>query len=272
MATITRDGLKNNFLKNTILRLDFQNVLEKDMETIVSLVKEYAKNRDFNKYEEKMSGDINVNVNENAFGAPDVTTNIANERKIFCFNNEAGYTIELSDAFVVLQLESTGYIPFEENLKTLLDIIKIFSGNSGFFTEKRFGIRKINKCILQKQTTLERFFKPNAINFYDVEKGRNVASRHSDTIIYDCYQVNYNRSLLQGTANGATLYQVELDIDAYMQETNLIKNVLYSKEKISELNNTIFEIFINSLTDEMATALCKDDFDLSEIIGVESNE
>ena len=271
MSNIKREQLKNNFLKEIIIRLDFQNILENDIPKIISMIKNYVEQLGFDRYEERNTGNINVDIRKNDFGSPDVTSNITNKKKVYCFTDEIGYLLELTDSSVVVRYSSTKYIPFEKHFDIISNIVKIISDNSSFFTEKRFGVRKINKCLLKDKLLINKFFNPKVISFYDEDKNAMMCTR-SDIFVNGNECINFNRSIIQGKSNNDILYQISLDIDAYIQEINAIKNTIYNQEEVLKLNNTIFDIFIGSLTEELKKNLINEEWNLTEIIGVEANE
>lgn len=55
---IQRSDLKKNFLKEIIMRLDFQGVLQAEMEKILLEVKLYLKEKSFNRYEESIANQV----------------------------------------------------------------------------------------------------------------------------------------------------------------------------------------------------------------------
>ena len=57
-ANINRNDLKRNFLKEIIMRLDFQGVLQAEMEGILLEVKPYLKSKGFNRYAEKVNNQV----------------------------------------------------------------------------------------------------------------------------------------------------------------------------------------------------------------------
>ena len=57
-AEITRNTLKKNFLKEIIMRLDFQGVLQAEMERVLLEVKPYLKLKSYNRYSEKVNNQI----------------------------------------------------------------------------------------------------------------------------------------------------------------------------------------------------------------------
>lgn len=62
MTSITRTDFRFNLLKNIIVRIDFQGVLEVEMEKILMLIKPYLKDQGFSRYMRKRSNEIEVNV------------------------------------------------------------------------------------------------------------------------------------------------------------------------------------------------------------------
>ena len=62
MPPVFRTDLHYNFLKNIIVRLDFQGVFEPEMEKILPLVKPYLKEKAFKRYEKKTNKQFEINV------------------------------------------------------------------------------------------------------------------------------------------------------------------------------------------------------------------
>lgn len=54
-------SFKHNFLKEIILRLDFQGVLQGEMDKILMKIKPYLKSKGFGRYEQQINNEINVN-------------------------------------------------------------------------------------------------------------------------------------------------------------------------------------------------------------------
>ena len=82
---ITRNDLKKNFLKKIIMRLDFQGVLQAEMESIILKVKPFLKGKGFNRYEEKAVNQISSNESS----LPDIKSQM-----VFSFTAESlGYTL-----------------------------------------------------------------------------------------------------------------------------------------------------------------------------------
>ena len=58
MASVTRTDFQLNFLKHIIVRIDFQGILETEMEKILMLIKPYLKTKGFSRYIQQMHSKI----------------------------------------------------------------------------------------------------------------------------------------------------------------------------------------------------------------------
>lgn len=77
----------------------------------------------------------------------------------------------------------------------------------------------------------------------------------------------------QGQLNDKQVYKLTLDSDIYIDDTNCIEKEIFENNNISSLNERLFAIYIDALTDEFVEMLANDeDIDQVEIIGVERNE
>ena len=64
-----------------------------------------------------------------------------------------------------------------------------------------------------------------------------------------------------------------MDSDIYIDDTNKIEKDIFMDKNISSLNERLFMIYIDALTDEFGSMLLSDeDIGQDEIIGVERNE
>lgn len=273
MPPVTRSDLHFNFLKNIIIRLDFQGVFEPEMEKILPLVKPYLKSKQFTRYEKKTNKQIEINV---VNGTPQLPApNLIQSQEIHSFVNEdSGYVLDVSSSYICLNISSTKYSPFEEYSVLVSDIANIYKEAIDFFTMKRLGIRKINVCMLEDKTKIKQFFSPAYYGFFDaIDEVNTLASNRRDFFSVNKFKVNLQSNIEQGISNGTPLYKMSLDVDAYVDDSDTIEQVIFNQEELQHMNDLLFEIYIKSLTSEFQSALSGDDeaaFD--GLIGVERNE
>lgn len=270
---INRKSFLHNFLKKIIVRLDYQRVLEKDMESFLSKAKSLLNEFGFDRYAEKNANEVNLEINNSGIGDP-VTPKTVKTQKIYSFMDETkGYTIDISDTFIVLTISSAKYTPFEEYMKMFLEVVGLCKTEFSFFSVKRFGIRKTNICLVTDQLLINTYFSKDQLRLYDnLSDVESFANSTTDNFKISNYLVNYKRSIRKGVAKESVLFEVVIDIDIYSNDVQQINNLLSDNEQLGQCNNILFDIFKNSLTPDLIDALSKEEFSIAELIGVEQNE
>ncbi len=115
MAIVNRNELHHNFLKSVIVRLDFQGVLEAEMEKVLLHVKPFAKEKGFSRYIEKNANQIDIAVSDNGMPESIETTNRVRRQKVYSFIDEnRGFVLDVSNSFICLTINTTHYTPFDD--------------------------------------------------------------------------------------------------------------------------------------------------------------
>lgn len=272
MCSVKRNELHHNFLKSVILRLDFQGVLESEMEKIVVCVKHLAKETGFSRYMEKILNQIGIAVpGEGATDAIEKTSK-ARFQKIYSFIDETrGFVLDLSNSFICLTVNATHYSPFEEYRDIIPAVADIYKANIDFYTVTRLGFRKINECLIEDKSLIKKYFRPEHFSYYDLMGSLNtIQSNHLNIFNYDKYHVNLITNITQGKSEGKTVYSVRLDTDAYLDRESDILPFLNDQEAQVEMNDLLFKIYLSLLTDSFIDLLASEnDFDNTLMIGVE---
>lgn len=269
MTSITRTDFQFNFLKNIIVRIDFQGVLEVEMEKILMLIKPYLKDKGFSRYMRKMSNEIEINVSNLNQQTPSFSKIQSQEVHSFV-NDDKGYVLNLSSSFVCLDISSTAYAPFEDYSILVLDIADIYKSNIDFVSINRVGIRKINICMVEDKKKIKEYFSSAYFGYFEaMESVDTFSSNRRDTFGIKPYKGNVSCNIDQGDANGKILYKVSLDVDIYTDDANTIAQGL----DFNQMNEILFRIYVDSLTDRFKRKLLGNDENVfSDIIGVEKNE
>ena len=101
---------------------------------------------------------------------------------------------------------------------------------------------------------------------------KTLASNHRDTFNIEDYRVNLTCDINQGKANDAEIYRVSLDIDVYLDDKEKIEIILSDNKEALRMNDLIFAIYSDALSDEFKGALTsEDDFSIEGVLGVEPN-
>ncbi|MCI8465352.1 MAG: TIGR04255 family protein [Lachnospiraceae bacterium] len=270
MTSIARTDFQFNFLKNIIVRIDFQGVLEAEMEKILMLVKPYLKSKGFSRYMQRMSNEIEINVSNLNNPQTPAFSKVQSQEVHSFVNDDKGYVLDISSSFVCLNISSTAYAPFEDYSVLVLDIADIYKNNIDFVSISRIGIRKINVCMIEDKKKIKEYFSPAYFGYFEAVEGVDTfSSNRRDTFGIEQYKGNISCNIDQGNANGKILYKVSLDIDIYIDDMNTILQCLDFKQ----MNEILFGIYVDSLTDRFRMDLLGDDETVfSDIIGIEKNE
>jgi len=271
---ISRNDMHFNFLKNIILRLDFQGIVESEIESILPTIKPYLKSKGFNRFEEKTSSQINIDIAGNINSDIIPTKSIRNQKISSFVNDERGVTFDISTDFICININSAKYVPFEDYSCIIIDTARTLREKIDFFTVKRLGIRKINVCVIDNKEKILEYFSKDCFGYYsglsDIE---TLASKKVDFFKTEDFQANLSCALEQGKLDDKESFKVTVDIDLYIDKFFKIFETLDNAEKMNKLNETIFSIFLDTLTFKLKQALtCSNEFELESIFGVESNE
>lgn len=275
LSSVRRNDFHHNFLKRVIVRLDFQGVLESEMEKVLVDVKPFAREQGFSEFIEKRADEIDIAVVDKGIPESVETTNSVRRRKVYSFTDEKrGFVLNVSNNFICLTINTMRYIPFEEYSGIVPLVANIYKENIDFFTVIRFGIRKINECLIENKSNIQRYFDSTLFNYYNQIDGVNtIQSNHTDIFDRDNYHINLISKIAQGKLEEKTVYSVRLDIDAYLNSKEDILVMLDKEEKRIEINELIFEIYTSALTDDFMALLQSDeDFDNGIMMGVERND
>ena len=254
-SIITRNQFRKNFLKEVIMRLDFQSILQTELEAVLSSVKHYLKTKSFTR-----QGTL---------------TDKTNSQIIYSFMDEtSGYTIKLSNTYVILRVNTASYSPFEIYSEIFYDIVSIIKQNVDLFTIKRFGFRKINFCFVKKLENINKFFEPK---YYSIEEpidniDINIINRTSKLFI-DNKNINIYCVIEHGEIEQETCFKVILDSDIYSKDEKFIQSIFENKEEISKINDILFAIYQDAITEYFAKILLSEENNIpEELLGVEYND
>ena len=260
-----RTDFKRNFLKEIILRLDFQGVFQAEMEKILVEAKAFLKDQRFNKYEESVSSTI--------IGDSSVIKNVQSQI-VYVFNSDLhDYTVSLSASYIILSVRCASYSLFEEYSKIFLALANIYKDKIDFFTVKRLGIRKINKCLIENVADVNKYFNSK---YYDssenVDNYSHIFREQREQLVGKLSRLNLTYTMGVGKIGTKEMLQIIFDSDVYMDQTNAIEETLYSKKHLNDLNDTLFSAYVSILTDEFQHILTGESEVPVGILGVEENE
>lgn len=270
MEEEVRTKLKWNFLKNIILRLDFEKIDDGILNEIISnigpVVKSYSLDRRF----ERINSDIEVKLPETG---TDITSQIRNRYKVFCFVNDAkGLSLELSKSAILITINSSAYIPFDYYSSLLSEVLELFNCYSQSIILKRVGLRKINKCLLNSVSKVYEVIKNDILSMPSWNCNQIPLNfTQKESFAFGDLKANIIQQLLPGRIEETAWYQYVLDLDVYCDSSEIVTSGMSSGNLCVDLNNSLFEMFIKALNPEFVSSLMCEDFSDDNVLGVEPN-
>ena len=263
-SNISRNDLKRNFLKEIIMRLDFQGVFTTEMENVLVTVKPYLKEKSFTRYEQRITNQIVTEGN-----IPEVKSQV-----VHVFTAESsGFMLELSTSYILLTVSTQSYASFEGYASIFCHIADIYRTKIDFFTTKRFGLRKINFCFVKDKTKITKYFSESYYNCEEpISEFTTKESTRSDKLFDGKHNINMNYAVEEGTLGEEIVYKITLDSDIYLSAQNDIEQVVFEETALKDINEKLFRIYLNVITDDLIEILIRDQEPSSdEILGVDDN-
>lgn len=270
---ITRKHLKSNIMKQIIMRVDYQGVL--DNSKLAEVFSNQMKGR-FEKREITFHNRIDIDTTRlNEISETlSVPVREIEKQEITRFSYATfgpdELTLDVGKYYTCLTIDCRQYSSIDPYLTFFVEMIGFFYQVEDYLDIKRIGLRKIGGKIFNSIQEINADFELRFFNFSLLNEGFSTNScAYKDEIqeSQDGPNVNFIRILEKGylRENNAEkeAYQVILDLDGYYNEESL--NQLGLREGKSDLasnllrktnDESLFRIFKMSVTKEFLNANC----------------
>lgn len=274
---IDRKMLKYNFLKKIIIRFDYDGMDDTELDQVLSDVSLELKEHGYTNRTTETATEMQIQFDDPESGNySEVYGKKVREQKVFVFHNENPQVkLGISSSSACINIEETKYVDCLIYCDVLWKVMKIMSESDKvpFFQFKRFGLRKINQCFLKDIKCLNKYFEPahfHIFKFQDESSIKEKVMQIRESLEIADYNVNLNRMLIRGELGGEEAYQVNYDADIYLLDES-IEELIQNEEKIAEMNNWLFDLYKDAVTETFLNQLIEGTFDRDMIIGVEAN-
>ena len=274
-SDVRRENLKNNFLKNIIVRFDYTGIAEVELDNIIAKVKPIFKTDGYDKLNEEYLTEMDFQLQDPEIietdGLP--VKEIRKKRAHVFINDEKGIECKLSTQFTFVSIQSQKYIPFSEYSKTIMNVMTTLKKEVDFLSCTRFGIRKVNQCIIRNINSINEYFDKKFFRIYGLDNG-NIPKlfENKDCFVAGKYNVNLMRMAIMGEYDDEVAYQIVLDSDIYITKSEDINELFNGDTEITTMNEELFSLYKEALTETFIEKLGKEDYRDSNIIGIEHNE
>lgn len=274
---IGREALKYNFLKKIIIRFDYDGMDDTELDKVLADVSLELKKHGYTNRTIETATEMQIQFDDPESGNySEVYGKKVREQKVFVFHNENPQVkLGISSSSACINIEETKYVDCLIYCDVLWKVMKIISESDKvpFFQFKRFGLRKINQCFLRNIECLNQYFEPahfHIFKFQDEISMKEKVMQIRESLEIADYNVNLNRMLIRGELGGQEAYQVNYDADIYLLDEG-IEELIQNEEKIAEMNNWLFALYKDAVTETFLNQLIEGTFDRDMIIGVEAN-
>lgn len=284
---INRVDIKYNFLKKIIIRVDYNGILERELEKAVEDLKNVLKNKNFDRFYESFINEVDFEIKdpEQIETQRMIPIQELRKTKSYIFSKkENGVEVQISKYFMSVTVDYNNYIKFETICTLFNEIFNKIVDNNNYIRVLRLGLRKINNCILLDLSRLQEIIKEkyfsNLNNLFNDIKALPILNKQNiDTFIYKDTNVNLIRYLSGGVLNldgeDKDAYQLVLDIDAYKNDEDYLNTITRTHniyEELVNFNTLLFKTYINMLSDAFVDNLINGNIDNTLILGVEKND
>lgn len=285
--SIERTDINYNFLKKIIIRVDYNGILERELEKSVEDIKNILKNKNFDRFYESFINEVDFEIKDPEQIETQRMIPVQELRKTKSYNfskNENGVQVQISKYFMSVTVDYNSYIKFETICILFNEIFDKIVDNNNYIRVLRLGLRKINNCILLEINRLQEIIKEKYFSnlndlFSDIETLPILNKQNLDTFIYKDTNINLIRYLSGGILNldgeDKEAYQLVLDIDTYKNDEDYLNTITKTHnvyEELVKFNTVLFKTYINMLSDTFVNNLIDGNIDNTLVLGVEKND
>ncbi len=267
--TITRQSLKSNFLRQTIIRIDHDMLFDKDIQNYIESIYPYLIENGYKMNSNTMSNyNVNINMEELNNIANSINTNTENYTS---FKNEMkDIIIDITKEATILTISYNKYETFEEIYRVFSQLVEVLSKIRVGFSFNRIGLRKINVFFIKNIQNINNYLEETAFcltNFINNKPINFEVKNIIETFKIEEYKVNKNVTAAKGVfldenKQEKEAYQVMLDIDIYNDEMR------DNTENIMNMNDIVFEIYKDSLKYKFLEDLKNENYRDEEILNI----
>ena len=255
-----RHTLERNLLKNVLIRLDYSGI--DDIQKAISNNEQF-----FGLHFEVYTRGKANNASLDLTNVDDIAKTLSipvREIKSETVHTYSGWRGEQQDDvklsitsyYTTLNVACRYYKTIDEYLAFIKELIVMMYGIFSFMDIKRIGIRKLGGDTFKSINQMFQVYKRELFFGQDIDSSAKFLQReYTDRYAFadGSMKVNYSRNYRLRVVDGQDNYQAMLDIDEYVDESNISKrhNVKDDSMKVLEFINTnIDEVFFNSVTKE----------------------
>lgn len=159
--SINRKDIRYNFLKNITIRFDFDGVDEAELGVVIQEISPVLKEKGYISRTMDICKEMDFKIDDPEKIETDglAVRNIRQQQVYVFHNQDPQVKLRISSTFAIISINKTKYVNCLDYCDVLLDVMKSIKDKVTYFNCRRFGLRKINQCILMDIAKLNDFFE-----------------------------------------------------------------------------------------------------------------
>lgn len=184
--------------------------------------------------------------------------------------------VSISRQSLVVRIRKTNYVNFKNYTDEIAEILDKIIGRSKIFILKEVGIQKKNICYLSDVAQLHKYFSSKYYSVLNCDTEHRPVFAARDIFTEEGYICSVERRVDFGKLRGRDVSRVLMVSDiryipAETEDASLDLKLL-KDTTLNAMNEILFGIYLDSLTEDFCQKLQQQEFDdAKEIIGVASN-
>lgn len=271
-STLNRKSFHHNFLREIYIRLDFEGILESDVSPIIMSVRKDL----FHDGYIKCYAAPTQRLVQNGFTESEI--NRANEdasggRRFISYkfiNPSNATSITLNNASLTLQINKTKYVDFTERMEPFYKILNTIKAASSYFKENKLSITKVNLLFINANESLSKYMSEKYFGFIN-EAYDNIGCLRNDIFKDGGYMCNVDRKVERGKLNTIAYYRVTMQSSVSTDNDEILSKLSSGSILFGEMNDILFKIYCDSLSDEFAARLTSEQFADDKLYGISEN-
>lgn len=268
---IKRYELKHSLVKQIIFRIDYEGVIDNDIEDVIVKIRDSLYANEFTDLEERNEVQANIQFSSDILDT-EYQSPIVNRKNnmVYVFKKNQFEEIALNKNYLELIINIIeSYKSFDNYIVLIANIIAAFTETTKYFKMLRMGLKKVNICLIKSFDDINKVFSSKAYSldgWLGSDKFEYIGNNNVTKLIHDRYNINYVRNILKGVTvennDEVATFQLIVDIDVFADDIIYLKQICQDKNSVNnfltKMNDIIFELFTDSLQYEFLEQLTHD--------------
>lgn len=281
-----RERLNKHLTNNVILRIDYVPLPDEKVDEINNIIAQefLVKESIFTEVKQTFIRNIDIQMNDPSIQDFNEFINLKEKSRIRSYEY-----YKLTDENIEIKLtfnrqfcsidvnQMTKYYEYEKYRDIFINILELLKDKEIIIN--RFGLRKFNDFFIKETANINDYVKDKyfCLECNDlIEESYSIITEKRWSFSKEVYNTNLITHSSIGKLESDIVKRIAFDIDVYITDITELQKLFTEDniEFVDKVNNLIFKVYINLLTEKMIKLLCKESElnDENIVFGVDYNE